>query len=71
MSQHQITASGFSQASRGPFGFVSHILGVLWVWQFRYKSRRQLEALDLHMCKDIGVEPSEATRESMKPFWQA
>ncbi len=38
-------------------------------WAARARQRRDLAELDAHLLKDIGVTPSQATREAAKPFW--
>lgn len=40
------------------------------VWNQRVRVRRQLAKLDDHLLKDIGWTPSQARRETQKPFWQ-
>ncbi|MFC6672332.1 DUF1127 domain-containing protein [Marinobacterium aestuariivivens] len=36
----------------------------------RSRSRRQLQMLDDHMLKDIGISRADAVREADKPFWR-
>lgn len=71
MSQRQIVLSGAGLGRIGALATIGRIFKTLWVWRFRYVSRRQLEAMDMHLMNDIGLDPSEAVRESLKPFWQA
>jgi uncharacterized protein YjiS (DUF1127 family) len=37
----------------------------------RAEQRRHLAELDERMLKDVGITPSEAAKESAKPWWQA
>ena len=37
----------------------------------RAAQRRHLAALDERLLKDVGLTPSEAARESAKPWWRA
>lgn len=39
-------------------------------WCQRYRTRRQLLALEEHILKDIGVSRAAALQEGNKPFWQ-
>ena len=39
-------------------------------WQMRSVTRKNLERLDSHLLKDIGMQPGDAHRESTKRFWQ-
>ena len=71
MSQRQYTLSDAGLGRIGVAAIVGRIFKTLWVWHFRYVSRRKLEAMDHHMMSDIGLDPSEALRESLKPFWKA
>ena len=41
------------------------------LWHQRVRQRRQLVALEDRLCRDIGVSPLDAYRESQKPFWRA
>ncbi|WP_251975817.1 DUF1127 domain-containing protein [Salinicola avicenniae] len=36
----------------------------------RWRTRRQLSTLDERQLKDIGLLPSQAYRESHRPFWR-
>jgi uncharacterized protein YjiS (DUF1127 family) len=40
-------------------------------WDTRRKTRRQLNALPLHLLNDIGLDRTTARVEVSKPFWQA
>jgi uncharacterized protein YjiS (DUF1127 family) len=40
-------------------------------WRRRQRSRRQIQAMSDHMCKDIGVSRVDIQREAEKPFWKA
>ena len=39
-------------------------------WHFRWQSRRQLEAMDDHQLRDIGLSPEQVRHETRKPFWR-
>lgn len=71
MSQRQIALSGVGLGRIGAPAIIGRLFKTLWVWRFRAVSRRQLSAMDTHLMSDIGLDPSEAMRESLKPFWQA
>jgi uncharacterized protein YjiS (DUF1127 family) len=43
----------------------------LILWHRRARQRRQLQRLDDHMLRDIGIDRIAAWRESEKPFWKA
>ncbi len=47
------------------------VIGTVLVWHERARQRRQLQALDLNLLKDMGIDPADAERESVKPFWRA
>ncbi len=42
----------------------------LKLWCQRYRTRRQLLALEERILKDIGVTRAAALQEGSKPFWQ-
>ncbi len=46
------------------------LLRVLFVWQRRIADRQQLQFMDEHMLKDIGVSRADMYREASKPFWR-
>lgn len=48
-----------------PAATASRLALRLWLW----RERRDLERLDAHLLKDIGVSPAEAFREAARPFW--
>jgi len=39
-------------------------------WHRRWQQRVQLSDLPDHMLKDMGIDPLDARREWMKPFWE-
>ena len=43
---------------------------VLHDWRERRRSRRELETLDDHMLRDIGITRYDAMIETHKPFWR-
>ncbi|MCO4757959.1 MAG: DUF1127 domain-containing protein [Oceanospirillaceae bacterium] len=45
-------------------------LGTCICWYQRYRTRRQLLALDRDQLKDIGVSSACAQAEAAKPFWR-
>ena len=45
-------------------------LAVLWDWQFRARSRRQLARMDAHQLRDIGIDSRVRDIEAAKPFWR-
>lgn len=45
-------------------------LAVLWDWQFRARSRRQLARMDAHQLRDIGIDSRTRDIETAKPFWR-
>jgi uncharacterized protein YjiS (DUF1127 family) len=53
-------------------------LGTAWAalrttitgWLLASNARRNLEELDDHILRDIGLEPREARSEAAKPFWE-
>lgn len=47
------------------------MLRLIRLWHRRAREREQLAYLDLRMLRDIGISPSDAARESDKPFWRA
>ncbi|MCP5368041.1 MAG: DUF1127 domain-containing protein [Hyphomicrobiales bacterium] len=44
-------------------------LDTLAEWQERARQRRQLQELDDHMLRDLGLSRADAQRESERPFW--
>lgn len=71
MSERQLVVPGVGLGGVGVVGFFVQVFRTLWLWRFRYISRQELSAMSAHQLKDIGLETSAATRESLKPFWKA
>jgi uncharacterized protein YjiS (DUF1127 family) len=40
-------------------------------WRNRQRQRNQLQELDGHMLRDIGLTPADVEIECNKPFWRA
>lgn len=49
---------------------VLHALTTVRVWRRRAHSRRQIEHLDEHLRRDIGLTREQLRREATKPFWK-
>ena len=45
-------------------------LAVMWAWQSRARSRRQLAGMDAHQLSDIGIDSHTRDIEAAKPFWR-
>jgi uncharacterized protein YjiS (DUF1127 family) len=45
-------------------------LGRWGLWRHRLQTRPALLELDAEQLRDIGLDPFEARREGMKPFWR-
>jgi uncharacterized protein YjiS (DUF1127 family) len=43
---------------------------LLLTWQERAQQRHQLETLNDHMLRDIGLTRADVMAEATKPFWQ-
>lgn len=43
----------------------------VFAWENRRRTRNALKRLDVHMLRDIGLDPLRAQDEASKPFWQA
>jgi len=71
MSERQLVVPGVGLGGVGVAALVRRVFRTAWMWHFRYTSRQQLAAMNAHQLKDIGLETSAATRESLKPFWRA
>lgn len=71
MSERQLVVPGVGLEGVGVVGLVGRFFRTLWLWRFRHNSRRELAAMSAFQLKDIGLETSAATRESLKPFWRA
>jgi uncharacterized protein YjiS (DUF1127 family) len=50
--------------------FVARLTTALAVALTRSRDRQRLGQLDAHLLRDIGLDATEARRESAKPFWQ-
>jgi uncharacterized protein YjiS (DUF1127 family) len=46
------------------------LLGRLFAWRERARSRRHLGGLNSHLLRDIGIDRATAQAEVDKPFWQ-
>lgn len=55
--------------SNGNKGGRGHMMGWLAQAFGARQQRMRLEELDDHLLRDIGVEPNEAHREAVRPFW--
>lgn len=44
---------------------------ILMVWRERIRYRHDLEMLDEHLLRDIGLTRDGALEEAAKPFWRA
>lgn len=51
-------------------GIGRRIASILRVWFARRRQRLELAELDDDQLRDLGIERSEALRESRKPFWR-
>ena len=38
-------------------------------WDMKYRTRKQLQRLDDHLLRDIGIERDAACTEARRPFW--
>jgi uncharacterized protein YjiS (DUF1127 family) len=43
---------------------------LLLIWHERARQRRQLQTLNDHMLRDIGLTRADVMAESSKPFWR-
>jgi len=59
------------RAVTGLGGFAARIVGLVLLWQERARGRKELQRLDNHMLKDIGLNRIDALREADKPFWKS
>lgn len=48
----------------------SRAAGVLRRWSERRRSRLALARLNLHLVRDIGLDPATAEAEAARPFWR-
>jgi uncharacterized protein YjiS (DUF1127 family) len=51
-------------------GMLRIVLGTLWLWWHRHRSRQLLAEMDARMRHDIGVSRIDAREEARKWFWQ-
>jgi uncharacterized protein YjiS (DUF1127 family) len=51
-------------------GRVRRAVQLLLIWRERAQQRRQLECLNDHMLRDIGLTRADVFAEASKPFWQ-
>ena len=58
------------RAVTGLGGLAARVVGLVLRWQERARGRRELQALDERMLKDIGLNRIDALREADKPFWR-
>lgn len=66
-------AAGIIQPARPPWPArtASGLPGLLGLWMWRAKARRDLAQLDDLRLADVGISRAEARREARKPFWRA
>jgi uncharacterized protein YjiS (DUF1127 family) len=57
-------------ARRDWMGRVQRAVQLLLIWRERAQQRRQLERLNDHMLRDIGLTRADVLAEASKPFWQ-
>jgi uncharacterized protein YjiS (DUF1127 family) len=65
-------AGGFADriaAAPPDAGLAVRLLAILFGWHERVRQRRQLDALDERMLKDIGITRVDVAREAGKHFW--
>jgi uncharacterized protein YjiS (DUF1127 family) len=48
---------------------MSSFFKTLTTWNKRYQGRQQLAQIEPHRLSDIGMNPSQVSREIAKPFW--
>jgi uncharacterized protein YjiS (DUF1127 family) len=84
MSTFEMRACRAAPASRRPYPGNAHgvrpgragasgALGavtLLLIWRERARQRRQLELLNDHMLRDIGLTRADVFAEASKPFWK-
>jgi uncharacterized protein YjiS (DUF1127 family) len=69
---HLVMADSLVQdraASQRSHGRLRALLRQPAVWFLRSSRRRELRALEPEQMKDCGIDPVEAHREAIKPFW--
>lgn len=49
---------------------VLRVAVLVMTWEARHRTRQHLGALDVHMLRDIGVDPLSARAEADRPFWR-
>ena len=49
---------------------IADLPDVIYVWQYRARSRHQLMTMDHRLLKDMGLSRYDALREGGKPFWR-
>lgn len=68
-----ITLPDTTSGNRAPVaaakGWPRRVWQMLLTWQERASARAQLERLDAHLRRDIGVTWEDVRREQRKPFW--
>lgn len=64
-------ARELEQEQRTPVSLAPALPGNRWdrFWM-RLHTRRQLQALDEHALRDIGLTRAQALEEALKPFWK-
>jgi uncharacterized protein YjiS (DUF1127 family) len=51
-------------------GIAIKFVDMVWVALTRRRERAALARLDVHLLRDIGLEPETAAQECAKPFWR-
>jgi uncharacterized protein YjiS (DUF1127 family) len=46
------------------------MLGLVWLWRERTRSRRELAAMSERQLQDIGVRRADIAEDLGKPFWR-
>lgn len=60
----------FEVAGLGPLALLGRFFRLLALWDARVRERRQLEHLNDHALRDIGLHRTDVTHECNKPFWR-
>jgi len=63
-------AARFYNLFKLPSEIVDRSPELLKLWRERIRYRHDLEMLDDHMLRDIGLSRETALREAQKPFWR-
>jgi uncharacterized protein YjiS (DUF1127 family) len=72
LQEEDMERSIFSMISYSrSFSLAGSILGTLGTWYSRIEERRQLNQLEPHMLKDVGLETWQVRELVNRPFWQA